>query len=215
MSSGNIKITPGFLFNETEGELLTYEKLNRILGDAVLRVAASAITAREIADGTITADKLAENIAAQFGVGDGAVTTAKLANNAVTSEKILDGTITNDDLALGAVFRNLTWLSNRAGYAHIGELLIQWGNVPPFTVDADNPVQIKTVSFAKRYTSGPMVFLTKRYYQPSEDTTIEINAVSLDSFTCVQNAVQERPATWTIGAGAWYLAIGRRTLAID
>ena len=79
MQSGSVEITPGKVFNEQDGETVDLEKLNRMIRDAVLRVAEKSITAREIADNTITSDQLAGALSAQLGLPDGSVTLGKLA----------------------------------------------------------------------------------------------------------------------------------------
>lgn len=79
MQSGSVEITPGKVFNEQDGETVDLEKLNRMVQEAVLRVMEKSITAREIADNTITSDQLDVDLSAQLGVPDGAVTTGKLA----------------------------------------------------------------------------------------------------------------------------------------
>jgi microcystin-dependent protein len=85
MASGGIDVTPGRVLGETEE--ITPDKLND-LGLPVLRVQAGAVTARELADGSISSDKLDVDLEAQLGVADGSVTTNKLADSAVTSAKI-------------------------------------------------------------------------------------------------------------------------------
>lgn len=79
MQSGSVEITPGKVFNEQDGETVDLEKLNRMVQEAVLRIAENAVTAREIKDGSITSDKLADQISAQLGVPNGSVTIGKLA----------------------------------------------------------------------------------------------------------------------------------------
>lgn len=79
MQSGSVEITPGKVFNEQDGETVDLEKLNRMVQEAVLRVMAKSITAREIADNAITSDQLDVNLSAQIGVPDGSVTPGKLA----------------------------------------------------------------------------------------------------------------------------------------
>lgn len=89
--SGEIEVSPGFLFETADSETLTYAKLNKLVEDLVLRIMAGAVTNRELADGTITADKLDPSISAQLGVADGSVTTAKIVDGAVTDSKLRDG----------------------------------------------------------------------------------------------------------------------------
>lgn len=91
--SGEVKVTPGYVFDEN-GELVTLGKLNRLIADAVARLLAGSVTARELADGSINADKLDANISAQLGVADGSVTTAKLVDGAVTEAKLAEESVT-------------------------------------------------------------------------------------------------------------------------
>lgn len=100
--SGEISITPGYIFNE-DGELVTLDKLNKLIQDAVARLLAGSVTARELADGSINADKLDTNLNAQLGVQDGSVTTNKLVNLSVTTAKIADQAVTTEKIQDGAV----------------------------------------------------------------------------------------------------------------
>ena len=91
MASGEIDITPGRVLSAEE--LVDNSKLND-LGLPIARVKAAAVTAREIADGSITSDKLDVDLEAQIGLADGSVTTAKIVDEAVTAAKIADDLIT-------------------------------------------------------------------------------------------------------------------------
>ena len=75
--SGTVELTPGL--SPSVDETITWDKIERFFNDAILRVLEGAITAREIADGSITADELAAEISAQIGLADGSVTLSKLA----------------------------------------------------------------------------------------------------------------------------------------
>lgn len=66
-------------------------------------IGTGVITAAQIADGTITAAKIAPGVIPAGGVADGSVTTAKLADGAVTAAKIANATITGAKLAPGAL----------------------------------------------------------------------------------------------------------------
>lgn len=102
--SGEIDLTRGFLFNENDAdEVVTFGKLNKLIGDLVARVAAGAVSNREIADGTISADKLSGQVSAQLGVADGSVTTNKIVDDAVTGDKIADDTIDSEHYVAGSI----------------------------------------------------------------------------------------------------------------
>lgn len=78
--SGEVKvISSGYQYDEVNGEQITLSKLNRQVEDATLEIQAGAVDTRELADNSVTADKLDTEISAQLGVPDGAVTNAKLA----------------------------------------------------------------------------------------------------------------------------------------
>ena len=103
--SGEISVTPGYRFGD--GEVVTNAKLNKISTEMIAKLDAGAVTAAELADGSISADKLVAEISAQLGsVADGAVTTAKLADGAVTTPKIADASVTAAKLAADAVLTN-------------------------------------------------------------------------------------------------------------
>lgn len=95
--SGEIEIFPGKTFKA--GDFVTYADLNDILAKAALRVREGAIAARELADGSIPADKVSADFSAQLGVPDGAVTTAKLVDGAVTTAKLADEAVTHNKAA--------------------------------------------------------------------------------------------------------------------
>jgi len=101
--SGEIKLVSGYVFDEAGGEVITLEKLNKIIGDAVASVMAGAITATELADGSINADKLAAEISAQLGIPAGSITTAKLVDLAVTAAKLAADAVETDKIKDGAV----------------------------------------------------------------------------------------------------------------
>jgi hypothetical protein len=88
--SGEIDLSSGYVFDEADGEVVTLDKLNRMVQDAVARIKAGAVTSRELADGSISSDKLAEDLSSQFGVADGSITSNKIVNGAVTLSKLED-----------------------------------------------------------------------------------------------------------------------------
>lgn len=87
MASGEIEVTPGRVLSATER--VDNQKLND-LGTPTLRVKALTITARELADGAINADKLSVDVEAQLGVQDNSVTTNKIVDGAVTQNKLAE-----------------------------------------------------------------------------------------------------------------------------
>jgi microcystin-dependent protein len=104
--SGEIQVTPTVLLED--GQVLTYEKLRDLIEGLTAEILAGAITDRELADGTISADKLDSAVASQMGVPDGAVTTAKLATNALTADatgrlKMQDGFLTAAKIAAATI----------------------------------------------------------------------------------------------------------------
>lgn len=88
--SGEIELRPGFQFSSTENEAVTLAKLNRLVNEIVARIMAGSVTSRELADGSITSDKLDSDITAQLGVNDNSITTAKLVDDAVTNAKLAE-----------------------------------------------------------------------------------------------------------------------------
>ena len=108
MASGEIDLTPGLTLSEVEP--VTNAKLN-LLARPTLRVKEFAITARELADGSISADKLDEDIAGQLGVPDNSVTTVKIVDGAVTKNKFATEAVI-DSMPAGSIIQQwgpATW----------------------------------------------------------------------------------------------------------
>ena len=127
--SGEIETKSGYVFDVAGNESIDLSKLNRIVADAVLRIFAGSVTAREIADGSITADKLDAEIAAQLGIPDGSITTAKLVDLAVTTVKLAAEAVTTDKIADDAVTR--AKLERTIGfYAYLGSNMAVVNDVP-------------------------------------------------------------------------------------
>lgn len=112
MASGGIEVTPGRVFGDTE--LVTPAKLND-LGLPTLQVQEGAITARELADGSISSDKLDVDLSAQLSLADGSVTTAKLDANAVTSAKLADDAVIQGKVAPGLFTATTAVTAMKAG----------------------------------------------------------------------------------------------------
>lgn len=89
--SGEIDLTKGFLFTES-GDTVSLTKLNNLVNSLSAEIQAGAVTERELADGSITADKVAADLQAQLALQDGAVSTAKLEDGAVTNVKLSEDT---------------------------------------------------------------------------------------------------------------------------
>ncbi|WP_088888992.1 DUF6519 domain-containing protein [Leptolyngbya ohadii] len=68
-----------------------------------LRLRDNSLSGSKLIDGSITEDKLGDDVVANLKLKDGSVTTSKLANNAVTSSKISDSAVTNSKINNGAV----------------------------------------------------------------------------------------------------------------
>lgn len=67
------------------------------------KIASDAIANAKIADGAITAAKIATDAIANAKIADGAVTAAKIATDAITNAKIADGLLTAAKLATAAL----------------------------------------------------------------------------------------------------------------
>lgn len=63
------------------------------------KIAAGAVTAGKIADGAVTAGKIAAGAVTASEIADGAVTADKIAVSGVTTEKLAPGAVTADKLA--------------------------------------------------------------------------------------------------------------------
>lgn len=74
--------------------------------DVNLDVADGAITAEKLAPNAVTADKLAPNAVTAEKIQDGAVTAGKLGPNAVTAANIAPNAVTADKIANGAITRD-------------------------------------------------------------------------------------------------------------
>jgi hypothetical protein len=67
------------------------------------KLATDSVTGAKVADGSLTAADLASAAVTAAKIASGAVTAGKLATDSVTGVKVADGTLTADDLATGAV----------------------------------------------------------------------------------------------------------------
>ena len=85
-----------FTGNLTSNTITVTDGNNKLLGDVNL----------EVADGAITADKLANNAVTENKIANNAVTENKIANNAVTENKIADNAVTENKINNGAVTRD-------------------------------------------------------------------------------------------------------------
>jgi hypothetical protein len=69
MGSGSITVQTGYHFDTASGETITLAKLNAMVEALLLRLDAGAVTARELADGSITSDKKREDCIRMFQQG--------------------------------------------------------------------------------------------------------------------------------------------------
>lgn len=99
--SGEVELSAGYVF--AEGEILTIAKLRAAVEGLVARVAAGVITERELADGSISLDKLAADVVGSVVIPDGAVTSDKISNAAVTPAKIASDAVDRTKLASNVV----------------------------------------------------------------------------------------------------------------
>jgi len=91
--SGEINLERNGMFADDETVTLTRSRLNQLISGLVARIAAGAITSREIADGSIGVDKLAAPVITSEMLVDGSVSTSKIEDQAVTLAKLDIGTI--------------------------------------------------------------------------------------------------------------------------
>ncbi len=141
MASGEINLTPGRVLDDNE--LLTTAKVNQIVGELLLRIKAGAITSRELADGSISADKLAVDLSAQLSLADGSVTTNKLASAAVTSAKLADDAVTAAKAAADMINGQTA-----VTVAKAGSMLLVWD------VDA---AELRSITVGNLHPSGSVV----------------------------------------------------------
>jgi microcystin-dependent protein len=104
--SGEIKITPTVTLQD--GTVLTAGVLRTLIEGLTAEILAGAITAREIADGAISADKLDASVSNQLGIPDAAVTVGKIADGALSADttgraKMADGFVTAAKIEAGTI----------------------------------------------------------------------------------------------------------------
>jgi len=86
--SGEINVETNGLFGDEEPVLLTRSRLNQLVTGLVMRIAANAITSREIADGSVSLAKLSGLSISTAMLEDLAVTAPKIGAGAITREKL-------------------------------------------------------------------------------------------------------------------------------
>jgi len=144
--SGSIDITPGYQLGD--GEKIDNSKINRMTAELIAQLDPNSVTARELADGSISADKLDADITSQLGslgsIEDGAVTTSKLADGAVTTPKVADGAITAVKLAPDALRPNeVKYFQAQNGSFHtIGPLSVIPGCQVAIPVEVDDIIEV-------------------------------------------------------------------------
>jgi hypothetical protein len=88
--SGETTVTPGKTHDESSGEKTDLAKINLVSKPSV-QVNEQAITSRELADGSVTSDKLGADVLNQINaeaiIGDGSITCAKMAPSGVCYAK--------------------------------------------------------------------------------------------------------------------------------
>lgn len=159
--SGEIDITPGYVFDEANNEIVTLTKLNQLVADMIARLQAGGVTARELADGSITSDKLDAAIAAQLGIPDGSITTAKivdlavtaakLAADAVETAKIKDAAVTAAKIADGVI--TAAKLAGGAGLLPTGSILTFAGSTAPTGFLECAGAAVSRVTYADLFTA--------------------------------------------------------------
>jgi hypothetical protein len=86
--SGELNIEHNGIFGDSETVMITRARLNRLVTEMVIRIAANAITDREIADGAISIAKLQSGLITTALIQDYGVTTQKIAEGAITRSKL-------------------------------------------------------------------------------------------------------------------------------
>lgn len=99
--SSAVQMQSGYRFQEDE--ILTLDKLNRLVADAVVRLVANAVRTEHIADRSIPFEKLDVDVQNSLEIQDNSVTTAKIVNQAVTTDKFADESVTAAKIVPGAV----------------------------------------------------------------------------------------------------------------
>jgi hypothetical protein len=88
--SGETTVIPGKIHDESSGEKTDLAKINLVAKPSV-KVNEQAITTRELADGSVTSDKLGADVLNQINaeaiIGDGSITCAKMASGGVCYSK--------------------------------------------------------------------------------------------------------------------------------
>jgi hypothetical protein len=86
-------VTPGYTFTGTT-DPITYTKLNLLAQPTVAAIGPNDVTTTTIANGAVTADKLASDAVTTVKILNSAVTADKLASDAVTTAKVLNNAVT-------------------------------------------------------------------------------------------------------------------------
>lgn len=104
--------------------------------DAVLTIAANAVTEAKISDGAVTQSKLASNAVTSAKINDDAVTQAKIAASAVGTTEIADGSVTAAKLASSAGGRTPNIQTGTAYTLVAGDAntIVYLNNASPVTV---------------------------------------------------------------------------------
>jgi hypothetical protein len=179
MGSGSITVQKGYTWDEIAGEDIELSKLNAMVDAMVLRLDAGSVTTRELADGSITADKLSAEISQQLGVQDGSVTLSSLVDGILEDSaagrlKMADGFLSAD------VAGRLKMATDYIVARHLSDGAVTNDAILDATIAvaklANGGVRTAAQAAAFRvYLSGDQTVATG-----APDKLVELNAESLD-----------------------------------
>lgn len=213
--SGEITVIPGKTYDESQGEKNDLSKLN-LTANPTARVNEQSICTRELGDGCITADKLAEDVLAQINadafIADGAITTVKIANGAVTKVKL------NQDV-LDCFIRRDTILTTIGTFPRYSTTDGITEEVTATQIQSDLGISIKAIAFVlytRANNAAPSVSASDNLTPTSKNA----NDVTCTFGTARANAnyiVMHTNSMIEAGGaeGAWAVAANKTTTAFD